>query len=39
VPQVTTKAVVNSVIYVVLFNLTMTILFYLSRLMALGVLP
>ncbi len=36
VPQVTTKAVVNSVIYVVLFNMTVTILFYLSRLMALG---
>lgn len=38
VPQVTTKAVVNSVIYVVIFNMTVTILFYLSRLMALGVL-
>ncbi len=38
VPQVTTKAVVNSVIYVVLFNMTATILFYLSRLMDLGVL-
>jgi phospholipid/cholesterol/gamma-HCH transport system permease protein len=37
VPQVTTKAVVNSVIYVVLFNLTVTILFYLGRLMAMGV--
>ncbi len=37
VPQVTTKAVVNSVIYVVLFNMTVTILFYLSRLMALGI--
>ncbi len=36
VPQVTTKAVVNSVIYVVLFNMAVTILFYLSRLMALG---
>lgn len=36
VPQVTTKAVVNSVIYVVMFNMTVTILFYLSRLMALG---
>lgn len=36
VPQVTTKAVVNSIIYVVLFNMTVTILFYLSRLMALG---
>jgi phospholipid/cholesterol/gamma-HCH transport system permease protein len=38
VPQVTTKAVVNSVIYVVLFNVTATLLFYLSRLMALGIL-
>ncbi len=37
VPQVTTKAVVNSVIYVVFFNMTVTILFYLSRLMALGI--
>ncbi|MGE0526932.1 MAG: MlaE family ABC transporter permease [Bdellovibrionales bacterium] len=37
VPQVTTKAVVNSVIYVVLFNMTVTILFYLGRLVALGV--
>ncbi|MBX3022243.1 MAG: ABC transporter permease [Bdellovibrionales bacterium] len=37
VPQVTTKAVVNSVIYVTAFNMTVTILFYLSRLMALGV--
>lgn len=32
VPQVTTRAVVNSVIYVVMFNLTVTILFYLSKL-------
>lgn len=37
VPQVTTKAVVNSVIYVVMFNMTLTVLFYLGRLMALGV--
>jgi phospholipid/cholesterol/gamma-HCH transport system permease protein len=37
VPQVTTKAVVNSVIYVVLFNMSVTVLFYLSRLMALGI--
>lgn len=36
VPQVTTKAVVNSVIYVVAFNMIVTILFYLGRLMALG---
>lgn len=38
VPQVTTAAVVNSVIYVVAFNMTVTILFYLGRLMALGVM-
>lgn len=38
VPQVTTKAVVNSVIYVVGFNMSVTILFYLSRLAAAGVL-
>lgn len=38
VPQVTTKAVVNSVIYVVAFNMTVTILFYLGRLVALGVM-
>lgn len=37
VPQVTTKAVVNSVIYVVIFNMTITILFYLGRLMSMGV--
>jgi phospholipid/cholesterol/gamma-HCH transport system permease protein len=37
VPQVTTKAVVDSVIYVVAFNMTVTILFYLSRLASLGV--
>lgn len=37
VPQVTTKAVVNSVIYVVMFNMTVTLLFYLGRLAALGV--
>lgn len=37
VPQVTTKAVVNSVIYVVIFNMTVTILFYLGRLMSMGV--
>jgi phospholipid/cholesterol/gamma-HCH transport system permease protein len=36
VPQVTTKAVVNSVIYVVIFNMTVTILFYLNRLMEMG---
>lgn len=38
VPQVTTKAVVNSVIYVTTFNLGMTTLFYLNQLMALGIL-
>lgn len=38
VPQVTTKAVVNSIIYVVIFNMTVTILFYLNRLMALGMI-
>lgn len=38
VPQVTTKAVVNSVIYVVAFNMTVTILFYLGRLASMGVL-
>jgi phospholipid/cholesterol/gamma-HCH transport system permease protein len=32
VPQVTTKAVVNSIIYVVGFNMSVTILFYLVRL-------
>jgi phospholipid/cholesterol/gamma-HCH transport system permease protein len=36
VPQVTTKAVVNSIIYVVSFNITVTTLFYLSQLMKLG---
>lgn len=38
VPQVTTKAVVNSVIYVTVFNLIVTTLFYLSQLMKLGVI-
>jgi phospholipid/cholesterol/gamma-HCH transport system permease protein len=38
VPQVTTKAVVNSVIYVTIFNLIVTTLFYLNQLMKLGVL-
>ena len=36
VPQVTTKAVVTSIIYVVVFNMAVTILFYLARLMDLG---
>ncbi len=38
VPIVTTQAVVNSIIYVVVFNLTVTSLFYLNQLMKLGVL-
>ncbi|MGE0763452.1 MAG: ABC transporter permease [Bdellovibrionales bacterium] len=38
VPQVTTKAVVNSVIYVTCFNLIVTTIFYLNQLMKLGVL-
>jgi phospholipid/cholesterol/gamma-HCH transport system permease protein len=37
VPQVTTKAVMNSIIYVVGFNLTVTTLYYLSQLMRLGI--
>lgn len=37
VPQFTTKAVVNSIIYVTVFNLGTTTLFYLSQLMKLGV--
>jgi len=37
VPQVTTQAVVNSVIYVTVFNLTVTALFYLNQLQTLGV--
>jgi phospholipid/cholesterol/gamma-HCH transport system permease protein len=38
VPQVTTNAVVNSVIYVVSFNLAVTTLFYLNQLMKLGLI-
>ncbi len=38
IPQAATRAVVNSVIYVVLFNLAMTTLFYINQLMQLGVL-
>lgn len=38
VPQVTTKAVMNSIISVIVFNLTLTSLFYLHHLMALGVI-
>ncbi len=37
VPQVTTKAVMNSIIYVVGFNMTVTILYYLSQLVRLGI--
>ena len=38
VPQVTTKAVVHSIFFVVGFNLIVTTLFYLHRLMKIGVL-
>ena len=38
VPQVTTKAVVNSIVYVTGFNLTVTTLFYLNQLMKLGII-
>ncbi len=38
VPQVTTKAVVHSIIYVTLFNLVVTLLFYLNQLMKMGVI-
>lgn len=38
VPQVTTQAVVNSVIFVVLFNLIVSSLFYLNQLRSLGVI-
>lgn len=38
IPQATTKAVVNSVVYVVIFNLAMTTLFYVNQLMQMGVL-
>jgi phospholipid/cholesterol/gamma-HCH transport system permease protein len=37
VPQVTTKAVVDSIIYVTVFNMSVTALFYLKQLMRLGV--
>lgn len=37
VPQVTTQAVVNSIIFVVVFNLIVTALFYLNQLRSLGV--
>ena len=38
VPQVTTQAVVKSILYVTVFNLAVSALFYLSRLKELGVL-
>lgn len=38
VPIMTTQAVVKSIIYVVIFNLAVTTLFYLNRLVRLGVL-
>ena len=38
VPQVTTKAVVNSIIYVTTFNLAVTTLFYLQQLIKLGLI-
>ena len=38
VPQVTTQAVVKSIIYVILFNLAVTAWFYLSQLKSIGVL-
>ncbi|MEY4616998.1 MAG: hypothetical protein RJB66_1958 [Pseudomonadota bacterium] len=38
VPQVTTKAVVDSIIYVTVFNMTVTTLFYLNQLIELGVI-
>jgi phospholipid/cholesterol/gamma-HCH transport system permease protein len=37
VPQVTTKAVVDSIIYVTVFNMSVTALFYLKQLIRLGV--
>ena len=37
VPQVTTQAVVNSIIFVVMFNLIVTALFYINQLRSLGV--
>lgn len=37
VPQVTTQAVMNSIISVIVFNLSMTLLYYLNQLSSLGV--
>jgi ABC-type transport system involved in resistance to organic solvents, permease component len=38
VPQVTTQAVVHSIIFVVVFNLAVTAMFYLNQLKSLGVI-
>ncbi len=38
VPQVTTKAVVDSIIYVTVFNMSVTAMFYLQQLIKLGVI-
>ena len=38
IPQATTQAVVNSVVYVVLFNLAVTTMFYVNQLMQMGVI-
>ena len=38
VPVVTTRAVVKSIIYVIVFNLSVSVLFYLKQLMKLGVI-
>jgi phospholipid/cholesterol/gamma-HCH transport system permease protein len=38
VPQVTTKAVMNSIVFVIAFNMTVTLLFYLNELRKIGLL-
>jgi phospholipid/cholesterol/gamma-HCH transport system permease protein len=38
VPVATTQAVVDSIIYVVVFNVSVTSLFYINQLMKMGVL-
>lgn len=38
IPQATTRAVVSSVIYVVLFNLAITTIFYINQLIQMGVI-
>lgn len=38
VPQATTNGVVSSIIYVVIFNLIVSVLFYLNQLMQMGIL-